>query len=818
MNQEDLLRQKYLRRFQVGVALLALLSFPAILHSHAAIESLFNRPSDWIPNTVPAKTEFDDFVKNFSAADLLMVAWEGSDLDSVSLAAVATALSPLVEPSHVPDDGALNQMIAGGLNEEVSPEVMANVVDRIVNLRKLTGLKYPLKWLRTGTETLDRLTSSPVNLSRDAAVRRLQGSLIGQDASQTCLVASFSMVGLQQRRLLIPGIRGIIGEVIDRDASQVSVVGGPFEGGTVDAESVRSMRVFTPPSAVVAAVLCLICLRSIPLTGSIVAIAVIGEGLVLAMVYYTGVPMNAVLIVLPPLIFVLTVSAGIHLSNYYLDAASDFPNLSPAEAARLAMKAGVPPCCLATGTTVVGLSSLMLVRLEPVRIFGGVASLGVVVTVALLFLLLPGAMVLTKSRRKKNVHQVRHRDGWAAWLKLWMRRRLVRPWTTVFGFLVVSIVLSLGLTRLESTVNVPRMFLPDSEIRIQYEWFEKHVAPTMTGELLLTFSDISEGDDPLKRLSVVAMSHSRLLKLDNVDGVMSAMTFLPAISGKRTLAATVERSVARKLIVNPESSLRQLGFIARDGGKEIWRLSIRIPQHAGDEASRSLDDVRNAIAEVVAASNLPVSASLTGGFVIVQKSQEILLRDLFRSFVTAFGVIAIVMILMLRSVLGGLIAMAPNLFPTLALFGFMGLLAIPLDIGSVMSASVALGIAVDDTVHLLSRFGSHRARGLGQIRAAYGALTQCGWAMFQTTLVCGLSLMAYWFSDFVPTSRFSLFMFGLLVCALLGVVFLLPALMASSLGRWLSSTIGSNAEATISSDEAEQIRSRDMRRVPTRWE
>ena len=234
--------------------------------------------------------------------------------------------------------------------------------------------------------------------------------------------------------------------------------------------------------------------------------------------------------------------------------------------------------------------------------------------------------------------------------------------------------------------------------------------------------------------------------------------------------------------------------------------------------SRSLDDVRNAIAEVVAASNLPVNASLTGGVAIVQKSQEILLRDLFRSFVTAFGVIAIVMILMLRSVLGGLIAMAPNLFPTLALFGFMGLLAIPLDIGSVMSASVALGIAVDDTVHLLSRFGSRRARGLGQIRAAYSALTQCGWAMFQTTLVCGLSLMAYWFSDFVPTSRFSLFMFGLLVCALLGVVLLLPALMASSLGRWLSSTIGSNAEATSSSDQAEQIRPRDMRRVPTRWE
>lgn len=822
MNHEDLLRQKYLRRFKVGVALLVLLAVPAILHSHAAIESLFNRPSDWIPNTVPEKTEFDDFVKNFSVAELVMIAWEGSDLDSVSLAAVATALSPLVEPSPGTGNGIGNgtasEVIAEGLNAEVDPEVTANVIDMIVGLREQTGLKYPLKWLRTGTETLDRLTSSPVNLPRDVAVRRLQGSLIGPDASQACLVASFSMPGLKQRRLLIPGIREIIGEVTDRDASQVSVVGGPFEGGTVDTESVRSMRVFTPPSALIAAVLCLICLRSIPLTGSIVAIAVIGEGLVLAMVYYTGVPMNAVLIVLPPLIFVLTVSAGIHLSNYYLDAASDFPDLSRAEAARLAMKAGVPPCCLATGTTVVGLSSLMLVRLEPVRIFGGVASLGVIVTLVLLFLLLPGAMVLTKSRRKKNADSIKQRDGLAAWFRLWMRRRLARPWPTIFGFLVVSIVLSLGLTRLESTVNVPRMFLPDSDIRTQYEWFENHVAPTVTGELLLTFPEMTEDDDPLKRLSVVAKSHSRLLKLDDVDGVLSAMTFVPAISGKRTLSATAQRSVVRKLVRDPESSLGQLGFIARAGGKEIWRISIRMPQQAEDDSSESLDTIRNAINEVVADSKVPVQASLTGSVVIVQKSQEILLRDLFRSFMTAFGVIAIVMVLMLRSVLGGLIAMAPNLFPTVALFGFMGLLAIPLDIGSVMSASVALGIAVDDTVHLLSRFGSRRARGLGQIRAAYGALTQCGWAMFQTTLVCGLSLMAYWFSDFVPTSRFSLFMFGLLASALLGVVFLLPALMASSLGRWLSSTIGSNPEATISSDTPEPTRPRDIRRVPTRWE
>jgi uncharacterized protein len=191
---------------------------------------------------------------------------------------------------------------------------------------------------------------------------------------------------------------------------------------------------------------------------------------------------------------------------------------------------------------------------------------------------------------------------------------------------------------------------------------------------------------------------------------------------------------------------------------------------------------------------------------------------LFSSFVAAFAVIAIVMMFMLHSVIGGLLAMAPNLFPTVILFGLMGLLEIPLDIGSVMSASVALGIAVDDTVHLLSRFGSRRARGVGQIRAAYGALAQCGWAMFQTTLVCGTALMVYWFSDFVPTSRFSLFMFGLLSTALLGVVFLLPTLMSSPLGRWLSKTVGTSPEAVLTANRSPGRRPQDARRLPTRWQ
>ena len=413
-------------------------------------------------------------------------------------------------------------------------------------------------------------------------------------------------------------------------------------------------------------------------------------------------------------------------------------------------------------------------------------------------------MVLTKPRRSKvadddadSKSTETERGFWNSWT----RRRLARPWPIIGLFLVAAAILSVGLTRLDSSVNVPRMFLPSSDLRIQYVWFEQRIGPTVTAELLLTFAPLGEDEDPLDRLAIAAKAQRSAMDLAEVGGALSATTFVPPIPRGRSIRSTIARNVVKKLIRDPNSSLRSLGFIADTDDRQMWRISIRMPQDENSDMGAQIATVKDAVETALMDSPVPVKVTLTGALPIAQKAQEVMLTDLFRSFVAAFVVIAVVMMLMLRSIVGGLIAMLPNLFPTVALFGLMGLIRLPLDIGSVMSASVALGIAVDDTVHLLSRFGSRRSRGFGQIRAAYGALAQCGMAMLQTTLVCGIALMAYWFSDFVPTSRFSLFMFGLLCMALLGVTFLLPALMCSVLGRWLAHTIGADAEASVFADQ-----------------
>jgi len=143
----------------------------------------------------------------------------------------------------------------------------------------------------------------------------------------------------------------------------------------------------------------------------------------------------------------------------------------------------------------------------------------------------------------------------------------------------------------------------------------------------------------------------------------------------------------------------------------------------------------------------------------------------------------------------------------------MGLIDMPLDIGSVMTASVALGIAVDDTIHLLSRFSSRTAKGIRTKKAAWGSLRQCGMAMVHTTLVCGLSLMVYSFSDFMPTRHFAFLMFGLLGIALVGDLVLLPALMVSPLSRFLARPALADPDSELSADEVDETQV-DARRLP----
>jgi predicted RND superfamily exporter protein len=775
-------RRRYLSRWLIGLVVLALLAIPSTIHSAAAIATLRNVPDQWLSPKLPLKQDFTEYIDRFGLADVMFISWPDARLGDDDVRKVTRLLREISE-----DGGPEGQVAEQDFSVSDQKRLAAEFFWK--EAVKICDGQQPYVWVRSGTEIRDSLTRPPLSLSNKSATSRLRGTLIGPDRKQTCVLVSFSEASGPRQRALLPLMQNAIADELELPSEEIIFVGGAVDGAAVDNEAIASIEKYTLPSSILAAILCWLCLRSVPLTFTILSIATIGQGLALATVYYLGTPMNAILIVLPPLVFVLTVSSGIHLSNYYFDFYAD-STMDQMTAIRQAMRVGVPPCLTATFTTVVGLMSLLLVRLEPVRTFGLIGSTSVLFTLAIMIFMLPGAMVLAKKnlRREKNVPRPDSYVGATTWL---------RPAWIMLLFSVLSGLAAVGFGQLRTSVSVPKMFQPDSELIKSYLWYEDQVSATMTAEVLLSFPvnpASGQRETIVQQHRQVLGVHSALTKLPEVGGALSAINFLPLPSKSRSLAATASRSAIRAEVADTDSQIHSLGYISQHEGERTWRVSLRLFQMSDTDFGSTIKRIRQTAKDAMqSASTLPAGElTMTGHVVIVDGTQQLLLNDLFVSFLTAFGVIGILMAVYLRSVVGGMLAMIPNLIPTLILFGSMGWLRSPLDIGSVMTASVALGIAVDDSVHLLSQYRLAKETVQDRFAAARSALRHCGWAMMQTTVVCSFSMLVYGLSPFVPTRRFAFFMLGLLVLAWTCVSVLLPAIMATRFGDYFVKSLNRN--------------------------
>jgi predicted RND superfamily exporter protein len=161
---------------------------------------------------------------------------------------------------------------------------------------------------------------------------------------------------------------------------------------------------------------------------------------------------------------------------------------------------------------------------------------------------------------------------------------------------------------------------------------------------------------------------------------------------------------------------------------------------------------------------------------------ENLIQSSFWSFITITPLIMFVC----RSIFGGAVVMLPNVLPVLVVFGGMGWLGIPIDIGSMMAASIALGVAVDDTIHYLTWYREGLVEFRDRKAAIISAYRRCAPPTLQAALISGLGLAVFAFSTFTPTQRLGWLMMTILIAGVVAELVMLPAILAGPLGRAFS--------------------------------
>jgi hypothetical protein len=798
-------RPGFYERYSVWI--LAILVFLLPMVVVGAIKAKGNNRNDvkgWLPLEYPETKTYRFFRENFQGEEFILVSWDGCTMDDPRLELLARKLLP--------------------------PPEEASRISRTIFF----------KTAQTGPRAVEQMTEEPLNLDPEEAVDRLTGALIGNidspdnptveddstdalteaelDDLQTCLVLTLSDAARANLHGAIDTIKNVAVEECGIPEETIHMGGPPVDNVSIDRAGQTSVTLLFGLSLVVGFFVSWWSLKSKMLVGLVLASGVYSMFASLAIVWYSGYPVDAILLTMPSLVYVATTSGAIHLANYYRDQLAETGVLKGAAGA--SVRHALLPLSLATGTTAVGLATLAVSVLVPIKMFGIFSAIGVVVSFVILITLMPACLELFPPKlRLGAAGSEEDGDSWrpieeSPW---WG----VGQWITEHNIAIATICLLVmagigyGMTRVESSVQLMRLFSPQARIRQDYRWLEKKLGPLVPMEILIRCDQEQCDLNFLERMELVDEIQREIGELGEVGSSLSTVTFgrsldvggggIGGAAGRVFgLNARTRRSVLnRRLVAHRDEFLdgdylREAKVVSDEGTREqeLWRISARVSATKEVDYADFKRDLQSKIDPILASHQSDgtkgISVDYTGLVPLVYKAQHSLLDGLIAGFISDFAIIVLVMVLLCRAASAGLVLLLPAAFPAVVVFGGMGwgneLLKsfgtgnLLIDIGTVMAPCVALGVTVDDVVHFMLWFRRGISDGMDRKQATMLAYKGCARAMYQSWGVIGIGLSVFSLSPFGPTQRFGHMMLAMLTVALVGNLVLLPALLAGPLG------------------------------------
>ena len=547
-------------------------------------------------------------------------------------------------------------------------------------------------------------------------------------------------------------------------------------------------------SALVGAVLAYLLVRSIRLATMVLVVSLYATFMATALVPVVGGSMNMVLVVMPTLLMVLTLSGAIHVANYWKHAACQNEATAIVDTVRSSWR----PYALAGLTTTIGLVSLCTSSLTPVREFGIYAAIGTMFSLVMVLYALPALLQLWPGQPPQE-HELDH-PGW----RMLGRGLTTRPVLQSLIFIAICAACSYGLTRFCTETKVIRYFPQNARIAQDYWFIETHLAGIMPIETIIRFDTRAQQETNfLDRMEVVREITERMRSHAEITGAVSLPDFQPISERPAAEAGFIAKgkynkranSIQQRIRDGEIPSANAFYNVAERGndlsvagdnllnepGDELWRISAQVAVMTENDFGQIIADL-NRMTQDVLKLNPGSMHTITGTVPLFLRTQQAVLQSLVSSFGLAFVLILGVFVIMLRSFWAGLVAMIPNIVPITVVFGVISWMGQKVDVGTMITASIALGIAVDGTLHFLTWVQLGMKHGQPRRDAIINALGRCGPAMLQTSLAMAIGLLVLVPAELLLISRFGWLMASMIGVALLSDLVFLPQLLAGPLG------------------------------------
>ncbi len=741
---EWLLAQRRLLSVLVGAVTLVLLVFAVRVEFDNSITS-------WLLDDDPDMIVYREFLDRFGADEVSVI---GVFADDVFTPEVLAAIDQITRKA------------------EAAP--YAHRVRSLTNVHVARG-DDGLVAIEPLVPKLPRSAAEARRIRKHAlANRTLSGTMVSADGKAAAIIVELEQEGnsFAGKVALVEALRAIAKDA-EAAAPITTVLAGtpPFDEAFYK-HTTRDFALFAPLS--LAMVFLAIFLLFRRLSAVLVPLAVVLVGLVwlFGVMGIFGLRISLVSTILPTVVLAVGVATSIHvLADYYNELSL---GSEPHQAVAQSFCNLLVPCFFTTATTVAGMLSLLSSSLQPIREFGWLAALGV--TFAFLLSMVVAPLLLLHTRLPDSrflAHQRNdHTARFIAWLARPTRRRSAIT-LVVFTLLVAASVLGLG--RLQVGANVMNYFKKNDPVRASTE----RVDAALGGSTSLEFF-IKAGNEGFLQPA----------NLKAIEQLQASLEALPSVG--RALAITDVLKDTYRVLQGGDPSYYKLPenrpliaqlFLLLEGEEDfarevqdnygIGRLSARARLSRAGDLVDHMSKIEAELKQLRERTGVDVRST---GFVKLMGKMEVYLLDSqIESFIIAFVVITLMLALLLRSLRLALFSMIPNFTPILLGLAFMGAMGIPLDPGTVMIGSVALGLVVDDTVHLLVRVRRRLRAGDSIEGAIETAMLGAGRPVISTSLVLALGFSVLVAASFTPNINFGAVTSLVVMLALAADLFVLPA-------------------------------------------
>jgi uncharacterized protein len=588
-----------------------------------------------------------------------------------------------------------------------------------------------------------------------------------------------SYLSNEENSAVITAIQGVLSKHA-RDDIKIYLAGSPAVTHNLKASMMRDMRKFVMLAVLTIAVFLYVMFRRV--WGVVLPLVVVVCSLLstIGLMAFFGTSIKLPTQILPSFLLAVCVGASVHILAifFYRFQRTD----DKASSIAYALGHSGLACIMTHITTAAGLLSFSTSRIAPIADIGIYASFGVMIALVYTLILLPALLAVLPLKRRRirgDADTPSVMDKSMKWVAQISTQKPV--WVLLVSFLIMAVSIPMIFT-IRFGHDPLRWFPKDDAVRIATEQIDQKMRGTVNLEIIIDTGRENGLYDPLI-----------LTRLEKAAAYIETLDYGEVFAGKAWSLAVILKEINQALNENqsayysiPENRdiIAQEFLLFENSGSDdledlvdsqfsMARFTVKAPFTDALKYQQFMGDVDAYFSDVFPELTLQI----TGMMPLLFRTLSSVVVSMARSYIIAIVVITLLMIVLIGRLRIGLLSMIPNITPILIMLGVMGALSFPMDAFTMMVGSIAIGLAVDDTIHFMHNFRRYYDQKGDPVWAVQETLHTTGRAMLVTTVVLSIGFFIFMFADMKNIFNFG-FLTGItIVMALLSDYFVAPALM-----------------------------------------